>query len=70
MPPLLVLDPSIQKVRKQAFKKAEKLIWRDCSGSSSSVGGFVFREPEEKKLVETGRLSDATTDADEVNMDV
>ena len=44
--PLLVLDPIIQKGRKQTFKEVGNCIWRYCGGSSSTVGGFFSREPD------------------------
>ena len=59
---LVVVTPlSIYQYWTQAFKKAENFIGRDCIGSSSGVGGFLFRELEESKLVETDILKASPT---------
>ena len=54
----------------QAFKKVENWIWRDCKGSISSSGGFVFMEPEDTKVVDTYRLLSALANDDEVKTNV
>ena len=54
----------------QVFKEVENWILSDCRRSNSSVGSFVFREPERTKLFETDSLAAAPTHADEVKMDV
>ena len=38
--------------------------------SISGVGGFVFREPEGEKLLETDNVASAPTNANEVKMDI
>ena len=66
---LSILPPPTSCYFTQAFKEAENWVRRYYSRSSSSVGGFVFREPEGTKVFETYCLAAAQTDTDEVNMD-
>ena len=69
-PPLLLLDPSIQKIRKKSFKEVENWILIYYSGGGIGGGGFDFRETEGKKIFETDHLAYAQTNANEVIMDV